>query len=125
MRILGYILYYGLALAVGLMFGVLQYPRTTYYHNGERINMSDVSTEFIMENIEEIRTKSTVDLNSVPNTFLKAFAGFRVDLLPSFRIRGDVSTPSTLNNLALGGWVALLLGSAGGLHALFRNDTEA
>lgn len=124
-KIISYVLYYGLAIAFGLLFGLLQIPEPDYYLDGERVNHRMTSEEFILENIREVKTKTTVYLDKVPNVFIAGATGNTVRFLPSFTIEGDASTPSTINNCAIGAWVVLMVFLARALHLMIRRNRVA
>ncbi len=120
-RIVVYVLYYGAAVAIGFFLGLLQVPETGYYLDGERVNDRLTSEEFVMENLSEVRTKTTVDLDKVPNVFLVGATGTPIHFLLSFTVEGDASTPGTVSTCAIAAWIVLSLLAAGWLHRLFRH----
>lgn len=124
-KIVVYVLYYGAALAIGFFLGLLQVPETDYYLNGERVNDRLTSAEFVEENIAEFQTKTTVDLDRVPNVFLVAATGSSVHVLPSFTVEGDASTPSKASTCAIAVWILIALGISGWGHSVFRGRTTS
>lgn len=120
-KIISYIFYYGAAIAIGFLFGLLQVPETDYYLDGKRVNDRLTSEDFVMENLSKVQTKTTVDLDKVPNVFLVGATGTPVHFLPSFTVEGDASTPGTVSTSAIATWIILTLLAAGWLHRLFRH----
>jgi len=87
-------LFYVLAIAIEIFFGFAfsgMSVDTDYYLNGNVVNEKMTSASFIQKNISNLKTKTEVDLNKIPQ---KMF-GAKINLLPVMSYEGKPGSGTT------------------------------
>jgi len=94
MKIFKRVLFYGLAVAIGVFLGFAfsgMSMQTDYYLNGKVVNDKMTSAKFIQENITDMKMRTTVDINKIPRKML----GVKVGFLPVVEYEGKPGSGTT------------------------------
>jgi len=94
MKIFKRVLFYGFAIAIGVLFGFAfsgMSMQTDYYLNGKLVNDKMTSSKFIEDNIANMKMETTVDVNEIPKKML----GVKVGFLPVVKYEGNPGSGTT------------------------------
>ena len=97
LHMLGKISYYVLSVVIGIYLSMLVIGGgvlTTYYLDGQRVDLKNASASFIGQNIARLETRTIVDYDGL----IWAFTGNETKIFPFYIFSGDLDTPVNVHN---------------------------